>query len=54
MDHSEQGYDDEVRKKLCRAHKSKCKKCLKIGQFTDCCRHNGFGSKNRVAKKAVS
>ena len=52
MDHSEQGYDEEVRKKLCRAYKAKCKKCLKTGHFNDCCRPKGFGGKNRETKKA--
>ena len=53
VEHSEQGYDEEVRKKLCRAYKAKCRKCLKNGHFTDCCcPPKGFGGKNRETKKA--
>ena len=54
MEHSEQGYFEEVRQKLCRVYKAKCKKCLQTGHFTDCCRLpcQGSGGKNREPKKA--
>ena len=54
MSHSEQGFTDEVRKKLCKAYKAECKTCLKTGHFTEFC-FKGLripGSKSRDAKKA--
>ena len=35
MNHSEQGFSEEVRKKFCKAYKAECKKCLKTGHFTE-------------------
>ena len=52
-EHSEQGFFEDVRKKLCRAYKAKCKKCLQMGHFTDCCRPpKGAGVKKGEPKKA--
>ena len=51
MAHSEQGFSDEVRKKLCKAFKAECKKCLKTGNFTEFC-FKGLRIKNCDAKKA--
>ena len=51
MNHSEQGFTDEVRKKFCKAYKAECKKCLKTGHFTEFC-FKGLRIKNCDAKKA--
>ena len=51
MSHSDQGFSMEVRKKLCKAFNSECKKCQKTGHFTEFC-FKGLRIKNREAKKA--
>ena len=47
-DHSAKGFSMEVREKHCKAFKSKCKKCDKVGHFTDQC----FQGKKMPGKKA--
>ena len=42
-DHSSKGFSLEVREKHCKAFKSKCKKCDKVGHFTDQCFQLRFG-----------
>ena len=52
-EHSEQGFFEDVRKKLRRTYKAKCEKCFQTGRFTDCCHPpKGAGGKKREPKKA--
>ena len=51
MNHSDQGFSVEVRKKLCKAFNAECKKCLKTGHFTEFC-FKGVRIKNCDPKKA--
>ena len=37
MTHSDKGFTNEVREKVCKAYKEKCKKCSKTGHFTELC-----------------
>ena len=46
--HSSKGFSLEVREKHCKAFKAKCKKCDKVGHFTDQC----FQGKKIPGKKA--